>query len=98
MTLPARSRSPGRTRRDARRRTCHTLPPAPTADPRSGTVDREAREARVALLAALLIHLLLITITFPSFRGAARETPSPQKIVYVSRWVPPQPERQVPVP
>lgn len=95
MTLPAKRRNRRRHRAQggARGETCRSLPVDPIGGLSGPRVDQEGKEARIALLAALLVHLLLITVTIPSFRTVRAETPRPEKIVYVSRWVPPPPER-----
>jgi protein TonB len=67
--------------------------PRPTACQLMLETERVGQSSmRVSLLASLLIHILLITITLPSFSRAPDLDATPKKIVYVSRWVPPAPK------
>jgi protein TonB len=57
------------------------------------TLDEDSKVQRISLLVALLIHILLITVTFPSFHRGQLDDATPKKIYYISRWVPPPPPK-----
>jgi protein TonB len=84
--VPRTGKDPGATLHAVRgvqpRRDAGTWIPVPEEDP---------WPRQIALLAALLIHVLLITVTFPSFGRMELKPEEPLKIHYVSRWVPPPP-------
>ena len=52
--------------------------------------DPESR--KIGLLIALVFHLLLITVTIPSFSRPQLQDKK-KEVVYVSRWVPPPPPK-----
>lgn len=94
MSLPARPLRV-RARRARPTETCRT---AEIRDRRLDVArvllaEDDRRSRQVALLAALVIHLLLITITIPSFRSFHMPEDKPRQVVYVSRWLPPPPKR-----
>jgi protein TonB len=55
----------------------------------------DGRPRQIALLAALLIHILLLTVTIPSFRTQRPTDEAPKKVMYLARWVPPPPPRPI---
>ncbi len=52
--------------------------------------DPESR--KIALLAALVFRILIITVTFPSFSRPKLQEEK-KEVIYVSRWVPPPPPK-----
>jgi TonB family protein len=54
--------------------------------------DDDPRSRKIALLIAIVFHIVLITVTFPSFsRPQLKE--EKKEVVYVSRWQPPPPPK-----
>jgi len=53
----------------------------------------DSKSKQVALLISLVIHILIISVTFPSFSKPQLQEDKPKKIYYVSRWVPPPPPK-----
>jgi protein TonB len=53
----------------------------------------DSKSKQVALLISLVIHILIISVTFPSFSRPQIQEDKPKKIYYVSRWVPPPPPK-----
>ena len=55
----------------------------------------DRKPIELGILAALLLHVFLLYITFPSFKMAAPSI-NPDKIVYVQAWRPPPPPQKEP--
>ena len=54
--------------------------------------DEDPKARQYALLIALLAHILIITVTFPSFTKP-QLSEKKKEVVYVSRWQPPPPPK-----
>jgi protein TonB len=54
--------------------------------------EEDPESKKLALLIAIVFHILIISVTFPSFSRPKLEQEE-KKVVYVSRWVPPPPPK-----
>jgi len=54
--------------------------------------EEDPQAKKVALLIALVFHILIISVTFPSF-SRPKLKQDEKKVVYVSRWMPPPPPK-----
>jgi len=54
--------------------------------------DEDPQSKKIALLIALVFHILIISVTFPSFSRPKLQQDE-KKVVYVSRWMPPPPPK-----
>ena len=54
--------------------------------------EEDPQSKKVALLIALVFHILIISVTFPSF-SRPKLKQEDKKVVYVSRWMPPPPPK-----
>jgi protein TonB len=61
-------------------------------------VEEGRRTHQIALLAALLLHLLVLTVTFPSMMRRAPAAPPTTAPVKVTNWIPQPPPLQAAIP
>jgi len=54
--------------------------------------DEDPKDRQWAFFIALVAHILIITVTFPSFKSPQLNEKK-KEVVYVSRWVPPPPPK-----
>ena len=54
--------------------------------------EEDPRSRQIALLVAIVFHIVIISVTFPSFSRPELEKDE-RDVVYVSRWVPPPPPK-----
>ena len=54
--------------------------------------EEDPKPRQIALLSAIVFHLLLITVTFPSF-SRPKLAEEKKEVVYVARWTPPPPPK-----
>ncbi|MFQ5719228.1 MAG: energy transducer TonB [Acidobacteriota bacterium] len=55
----------------------------------------DRRPTQIAILLAVLVHALILWVTFPEFKSRTHAV-APAKIVYVKKWRPPPPKKKEP--
>ncbi|MFQ5766555.1 MAG: energy transducer TonB [Acidobacteriota bacterium] len=60
----------------------------------SGTTE-DRRPTEIAILAAILFHVFILYVSFPSFNMSS-PTVNPEKVIYVRTWRPPPPPKKEP--